>query len=246
MRFASYNIKSGLQGGIDGLAAVLAEIGADVVGLQEVDCGTERAGGRNQAADLARRLGLDHAHFAAAVPWAGGGEYGVALLSRHPLSDVREWPLYVPTDEAVPEGLREPRILLSATVRHPEEGEVRVFVSHFGLGPEQRTVQARELAAAAQQAAVRGPVVVLADLNAAPDDAELTPLLATLRDAHDGLPRERRHTFPANATHGSGVIVDYVLVSISASVEAATVVPDRDEASDHDLCVADVRFGGTR
>ena len=242
MRFVTYNIKSALQGGIDGLAATLADLDADVVGLQEVDRGTRRAAGRDQAAELARRLGLDHVHFAPAVPWAGGGEYGVALLSRHPLSEPRNRLLHIPDDDAVDEPLREPRVLLSATVRDPEAGDVRVFVTHLGLGRDQRTVQARELAAAVQEASLWVPAVVLADLNAAPGDAELAPLVAVLRDAHEDLPRERRHTFPADAAEGSGIIVDYILVPPAAMIEAATIVRDSTQASDHDPCVADVRL----
>lgn len=238
--FLSYNIKSGLAGGISGLTRAMAPVAADVVGLQEVDRGTERSGRRDQPRELADGLGLEHAVFGRSVPWPGGGEYGVALLSRHPLENVRTLPLYVPTDERVDESLREARVLLSATVRPEGAVPFRVFVTHLGLAPEQRTVQAREIAAAARQAAVHGPVVLLGDLNGGPDAAELAPLFDALRDAHAPLDRADRNTFPADARGPDGIIVDYVLASAGADVRRAEIVRDVRGASDHDLCVAEL------
>lgn len=240
MRFLTYNIKSGLQGGIDGLLEAMRDVGADVVGLLEVDRGTARAERRDQASELAAGLGLRHHVFAPAVPWEGGGEYGVALLSRHPIVEIRTWPLYVPTDESVDVSLREPRVVLSATIRGSQEPAMRVFVTHFGLDRRQRTVQARELGAAVQQAEIGTFVVVLADLNAGPGDPELVPLFEGLQDAHQRVPYEQRHTFPAGAADDEGIIVDYVLSSRELHVQQARIVADTKGASDHDLCVADV------
>jgi endonuclease/exonuclease/phosphatase family metal-dependent hydrolase len=236
VRWVSYNVKSCQQGGLDGVVAVLGRLEPDVVGLQEVDRGTQRAGGADQAAELARRLGLRYHAFGAATPWPGGGEYGVALLSRLPIAGVRTWPLWVPSDPDVDEGLREPRTLLSATVELPG-GAARVFVTHLGLGARQRAAQARELAAAADQAAVHGPVAILGDLNAPPDAGELAPLFATWRDAHGDLPRRKRGTFPAGADLAHGAITDYVLLPRQARVSDARVVPDVEGASDHNLCL---------
>lgn len=236
--FLSYNIKSGSSGGIRGLAAAMRPVDADVVGLQEVDRGTVRSGDADQAAELASALGLQHAVFGPAVPWPGGGEYGVALLSRFSLEDVRTLALFVPDGADVPESLREPRLALSATVRPPRGKPFRVFVTHFGLAPEQRSIQARELAAAVQQAAVHGATIVLGDLNAEPGAQELAPLFRELQDAHAALDPLDRLTFPAAARPPNGIAIDYVLASADVHVTRAEVVKDVAEASDHDLCVA--------
>lgn len=242
MRFLSYNVKSGLQAGIRPLVEAIAATDADVVGLQEVDRGTRRSGGSDQAREIAAEAGYGHAHFGVAVPWEGGGEYGVALLSRHPVRDVAQHALFVPSGPEVPTGAREPRVMLSATVDAPGDLAVRVFVTHLGLEPEQRNIQSRELAAAVWQATVHSPVVLLGDLNAGPDARELLPLLGVLKDAHAAVPRAERTTFPANSGPADGIIVDYVLVSPDVGIDAARVVKDARNASDHDLCVADLSF----
>jgi endonuclease/exonuclease/phosphatase family metal-dependent hydrolase len=240
LRLVSYNIKSCLQGGVEGIAAALADLEPDVVGLQEVDQGTVRAKGVDQAAALADALGLGYAAFGAATAWSGGGRYGVGVLSRYPLESVGTWPLHVPVAESVAESLREPRALLGATVRLPKGGALRVLVTHFGLGPEQRLIQGRELAAAAFQASAFGPVVVLGDLNAPPDGVELEPVLGVLRDAHAAVPAERRGTYPAGSFAPGALITDYVLVSTDLPSSGARIVPDLSGASDHNLCVVDV------
>ena len=63
----------------------LLALGADIVALQEVRDVPGKV--PNQAATLAARLGFHHV-FAPATPW-GGGDEGVALLSRWPLGEVR-------------------------------------------------------------------------------------------------------------------------------------------------------------
>lgn len=240
VRCLSYNVKSGLQGGLDRVAAVAARTSPDIAGFQEVDRDTVRSGHQDQTRELATRLQLEHAVFGPSMPWPGGGQYGVALASRFPLSDVRTHGLWVPTDARVPEGQREPRVLLSATVHPPAERPIRVFVTHLGLSPQQRFRQCREITAAVQQAAVFAPVVLLGDLNAPPDADELAPLWAELHDAHDGVARTDRTTFPAAAPPHMACIVDYVLVGPTTRVTHAEVVRDEEKASDHDLCVADL------
>ncbi len=106
LRVATFNICSGRIDGVPGqpaqLEAAIAELGADVVAVQEVDRGQERSGGRNQAQDAAAGLGPDaHWRFAATLTGTPGFEwepvadpdsasetaptYGIALLSRYPV-----------------------------------------------------------------------------------------------------------------------------------------------------------------
>jgi endonuclease/exonuclease/phosphatase family metal-dependent hydrolase len=91
-----------------------------------------------------------------------------------------------------------------------------------------------------QQAAVFAPVVLLGDLNASPEADELAPLWTELHDAHDGVARIDRTTFPAATPPDLAEIVDYVLVSPTTRVTHAEVVRDEEKASDHDLCVAEL------
>lgn len=240
LRLVSYNIKSCQQGGVEGVAAALAALEPDVVGLQEVDNGTVRSQGVDQAAALADALGLPYAAFGVATPWVGGGHYGVGMLSRYTLESVGTWPLHVPIAQGVAESLREPRTLLGATVRLPNGEALRVLVTHFGLGIEQRLIQGRELAAAAFQALAFCPVAVLGDLNAHPDAVELEPVLRVLRDAHAEVPIERRGTYPGGPFTPAALITDYILLPAQMAARGARIVPDLAGASDHNLCTVDV------
>lgn len=95
LRVVSYNIHAGrgMDKRIDlpRIAEVLRQINADVILLQEVDMGTKRSGSVMQAAELANLLGMNF-YFAKAMDY-DGGEYGNAILSRHPFAQTSTLPL---------------------------------------------------------------------------------------------------------------------------------------------------------
>ena len=101
MRIITYNIHAGH--GMDAAqalgtqAAVIRSLAPDVAAIQEVDRLTRRSGGVDQAAALAAATGL-HAVFARAIDFEGG-EYGIAVLSRHRPAAVRVVSLPSPRDE---------------------------------------------------------------------------------------------------------------------------------------------------
>ncbi len=87
LRVMSYNVHVGI--GMDKrldlrrVAEVIRRERPDLVGLQEIDRGTERTGRVDQIAELARLTGMHYA-FAPNLNFQGGW-YGVAILSRFPL-----------------------------------------------------------------------------------------------------------------------------------------------------------------
>lgn len=136
LTIATYNIHAAV--GRDGrfspdrIAAVLTEIRADVIALQEVPLGGTRS--RNVLAHLQQATG-----FAAAEgPTLDLPEtrYGNAVLSRYPIAAMRNIDLSF--------GLREPRGALDADLDchgHP----LRIVATHLGLSPAERRVQIRRL-----------------------------------------------------------------------------------------------------
>jgi endonuclease/exonuclease/phosphatase family metal-dependent hydrolase len=134
LRVATYNVHGCV--GVDGrydpgrVAAVLRELNADIIGLQEIDNHRPLRQGLHQLELLARATGLE------AVPGlnicAKRGEYGNALLTRLPVVAVRRLDLSVPG--------REPRGAIDADLVGPE-GRVRVIVTHLGLAPAERHKQ---------------------------------------------------------------------------------------------------------
>ena len=87
---ATYNICHGRYADLDWsrIASAIREADADIVGLQEIDMGTNRVGGLDTVAALTAATGLTHALFVPAMDY-DGGQYGTAILSRYPLSDTQ-------------------------------------------------------------------------------------------------------------------------------------------------------------
>lgn len=153
---------------LDGVAAAIASLDADVVALQEVDRLLARSGAVDQTKALAERLGY-HGAFAPAllgspdVAWhslagqdPGGEAYGVALLSRGPLGTAT--PISLPgggdgrrTTAASPQNPgwdREPRVALRAEVRAGAT-TLAVTTTHLSYLPWRGLAQLHAAAAAA-------------------------------------------------------------------------------------------------
>lgn len=191
MRLATFNLLHGRSphDGVvrgDRVAAAVAELDADVLGLQEVDRAQPRSGLLDLTAIAAQALGADEHRFVAAVvgtpgqswaPWEPGaapGEphYGIALLSRYPVlrwqitrlpaAPVRS-PVYVPGRGGGLLLLRdEPRVVLAAVVDAPG-GQVTVATTHLSFVPGWNVRQLRAVVRALR--ALPAPRVLLGDLN---------------------------------------------------------------------------------
>jgi endonuclease/exonuclease/phosphatase family metal-dependent hydrolase len=229
LRIASYNIHACV--GADGrrdparIAAVLREIDADVIGLQEVDARPGETSDSMQMHYLAASLG----HHAIAGPTLTrfGGHYGNALLTRWPVLDVRHIDLTVYR--------REPRAALDVDL-NVEGSRVRVIVTHLGLLPGERRTQVRRLLdrLGDDRAEV---VVVCGDIN------EWFAIGRPLRWLHARLGRTAGvATFPAAFPVFA---LDRIWVHPRATLAAlaAHASPEARRASDPLPLLADVRFG---
>jgi endonuclease/exonuclease/phosphatase family metal-dependent hydrolase len=173
-----------MQLAIEGLRA----LNPDVIGLQEV---RQVPGSvENQAETLARALDFHH-YFEAATPW-GGGDEGLAILSRHPIRDrrVHELPHAVPTER---------RLLLGTTLGTPD-GDVGFYTTHLNYrladgGKREDQVVAIDGYVGAIESEL--PRILVGDFNATPDSDEIR----FLRGLHTSAGRrtfwqdawERRH-----------------------------------------------------
>ena len=229
LRVVSYNIHECVGG--DGkrdparVAAVLREIDADVIGLQEVDARPGETTASMQMQYLASALG----HHAVGGPTLqrGGGEYGNALLTRRPVLDVRQVDLTVYR--------REPRAALDVDL-DVDGATVRVVVTHLGLLPGERRTQVRRLL---DRLGDHGTdvVVVCGDIN------EWFAVGRPLRWLHARLGRTAGlATFPAAFPVFA---LDRIWVHPRAALAtmAAHASPAARRASDHLPMIADVRIG---
>lgn len=154
LTLASYNIHGGIGG--DGhfvpqrIVGVLAELGADIVALQEVE---SRATGFDMLEYLARATGLQP--IAGPTLLSAAGDYGNGLLTAHPVVTVRRLDLSLPG--------REPRGAIDAEL-DIDGAPLRVIATHLGLRPGERRRQVRRLLAAFEQDRAI-PTVFMGDLN---------------------------------------------------------------------------------
>jgi len=151
---ASYNVHSAVgtdrRFAPERIAAVLDEIGADVVALQEL----EVRGNVDVLLHL-REHGGWRALSAPTMRQAHGGAFGNGLLTRFGVRDTRRHDLSV--------GRREPRGALDA-VLDCAGAPLRVIATHLGLRPSERREQIGRLLDAVR-AGPNLPTVLLGDLN---------------------------------------------------------------------------------
>jgi endonuclease/exonuclease/phosphatase family metal-dependent hydrolase len=112
------------------IARVIGELGADVVGLQEVDARYHIEDGDDQAEYLAAATGMTVVSGPALVHHRGS--YGNAVLTRWPVKEIRRVEIGVRG--------REPRAVLDIDLQIAGL-DVRVLVTHFGLRNAERRSQ---------------------------------------------------------------------------------------------------------
>ena len=145
------------------IAAVINKAKPDLVGLQEIDVNTGRSGKTiNQAEALAKLTGMNF-YFGKAIDH-DGGEYGVAILSKYPISDPKVFPL---TSLADLKG--EPRVLLTAKIKLASGRMILFANTHLDAqkSPENRMAQIKDINAIASKEKL--PFLITGDFNAYPD-----------------------------------------------------------------------------
>ena len=217
VRILAYNIKHGR--GNDGkvdlerIARVIRRLSPDVVALQEIDNVCERSGKVDETQRLAELTGLPHHAFGQFFDFQGG-EYGMAILSRFPLSDI--------TNLRLPDGA-EPRTSLVATIRSPQP--FRIADVHFYRTEEQRMAQATTLLEFLKKSDI--PTIVAGDFNSQPD----SPVLDLFGDWSVPVKGEDRLTFSSDKPRRE---IDFILFRPESHFTAKEIdVIKEPVASDH-------------
>ncbi len=187
MKIMSYNIQGHAaarrEDHLPKLAEVITAVNPDIVGLQEVHCGT-RVGPAHQGEALASLTGMQH--------WFGrscamdGGEYGNAVLTRGTIRDARVHPL---------PGSGEPRSVLQADIDVDGTG-ITFFVTHLAAWGRLLRVARMHQVAELGDITARGtlPHVLVGDFNVPPGAEEIRTLLSHGHLRVCGDPKEA--TFP--------------------------------------------------
>lgn len=250
MRVATFNILHGRSPDdnevhVDRFARAIASLDADVLALQEVDRNQPRSRNADLTAVAADVMGATEHRFVAALAGSPGSTwiaatgdeqpddagYGIALLSRHPLTAwqvvrLPALPVRVPMrfGGRLPVWVRdEPRVAVVADVAGPS-GPLTVANTHLSFLPRWNRRQLRILLDALSRR--RRPLLLTGDLNM---DAAAARRITGLRAlaTHD--------TFPATAPREQ---IDHLLVDghATAASSAAVQLP----VSDHRALYVDL------
>ena len=234
VRVLVYNIHAGKDAdGVDNLqrvAEIVRGTGADIALLQEVDKGTRRSGGVDQPAVLARLTRL-YVAFGRTLDYQGGG-YGIAILSRWPISSdtLVSLPVYPPQERAG--GSYEPRGALWVEIASPFGPLVAISTHLDASGDDRwRRQEVRTVLTLADSARARRALFLVGgDFNSTPESAVQDTILRTgaLRDVWRSCGTGDGFTYPAKL----GIKrIDYLFVSTRTRCTGAEVIAT--EASDH-------------
>ena len=217
---ASYNIMHGALSQYDmkTLVESIVLCGADIVGIQEVDVGAKRSGGRDIAAMMAQELGFEY-RFSRSLDFQGGS-YGNVILSRYPITD-SECHMLV-------SGKYEQRSIGGVTVKIGDENVV-FWNTHLSFeNTEQRRLQIEQIRDLLPK---DRPWILTGDFNT-PDFDEMRALgdISMVND-FDHVHKTFRE---------SGSPIDNIIYTAPWSVVRADIV-DNDH-SDHNLLYAVIEF----
>jgi endonuclease/exonuclease/phosphatase family metal-dependent hydrolase len=236
LRVMAYNIHHSnppLKPGVIDIEAIANVIGSenpDLVALQEVDVNTTRSGAFNQAAEIASRLNM-HCFFGKAIDYQGGA-YGIAILSKYPLTETTVHRL--PTQ---PDTNGEPRIMATTRVTLPDGTPIRFGSTHLDAQkqPVNRQLQIEEIVKIAAEEDL--PFILAGDFNAVPDSEVINVLEKQFKLSCKNCP------FTSSANNPVRTI-DYIAFrdpSQKLRVVSHRVVNEK-HASDHLPVVADFKI----
>jgi len=221
----TYNIHHGrgLDGRVDleRIAQVIREQNVDLVALQEVDKGTRRTDEIDIAAELAGLTGMQFA-FEKNIDFQGG-EYGNAILSRHPiLSSTNHHYRMLHADEQ--------RGMLSATV--DLDGRTLTFVStHLDFRPDpaeriSNTSEIERFVSSSQD----HPIIMAGDFNDTPGGPVHLRMKAHFTDAWEASGTGDGFTY---SSHDPNKRIDYIYLRPKSSWHVNSAGVGSSEASDH-------------
>ncbi len=223
LRVATFNIQngSGVNHDMSKLAELITPLNLDIVGLQEVDVGTSRAGGLDTLKLLAEAAGYQYYEFSAAIDYRGG-KYGHAIMSKYPITSYETENLFTPDGY-------EKRVYSHAVLNINGEN-IDFYNTHLSFEDKNtRLAQFTEMSAAI--ANKRG-FILTADFNT--ESIKERQLIAGGVLTNNGL----YTTFPSNNTG-----IDDIILHKGWDVLDSGML-DVGNKSDHNLLWAEIRFVG--
>ncbi len=229
IRLLTWNVHACV--GMDGLlsprriARVIAQSGADIVCLQELDVFRCRSLNQDQAHAIAQHLDMDFKFHHA---WEVQEErFGNAILSRFPMEVIDARGLHHHKAD------RSRRSAMWAEVRIDDDVNLQVINTHLSIYRAEQKIQAAQLNSDwIIPALERGPLALCGDLNASPRSATCSVLEQMLRNVESF---DRNRARPTLFSPWPISRVDHIFVSAHLNMIGVNVLQSRlaKGASDH-------------
>lgn len=207
------------------MARTINEVGADIVGLQEMRGRGESIEYDDQTARLSERTALKYRYFGKAIYFENLGPYGNSVISKNPIVSAKVIPIPDP-DPKTGSKYYETRALLK--LRY--QGGITVMTTHFGLNEDEQRNAVQTIVENLEPERC----VLMGDFNLTPDSEILKPIKEKMVDTADFCSSECL-TFPSDKPYEK---IDYIFVTPDIKVlsaEAVNIV-----ASDHRPFVAEL------
>ncbi|QEC73788.1 endonuclease/exonuclease/phosphatase [Arachidicoccus ginsenosidivorans] len=215
---------------VDAIAAIIKKHQPDIVALQEVDVNTKRDGHINEIATIASKAGYKSFYFAKTIDLEGG-QYGIAILSKYPLTNTATHKL--PSNSAKE---AEPRVLATALVHLPNNKTIQFGSTHLdAYHSDNRLLQIKEIIRLTGKSPY--PFVIGGDFNSK-ESSEVIKLLdqTFTRTCHQCAP-----TFHEEASADGAI--DYLAFRPAGSLKVIShQVLKAENASDHYPLVSVLAF----
>ncbi len=236
LRIMSYNIHVGIPPtkpgitDIDAIVRAIKEQDPDVIALQEVDVNTARTGKINEAAIIAEKLKMNF-FFAKAIDH-DGGDYGVAILSKYPLSETKIHRL------TTVEGTKgEPRVMATAKITLKNRIAIRFASTHLDAqsSPVNREKQIAEIVEISSSETL--PFIIAGDFNA----QQTSSVIKKLDEKFTRTCQDCAPTFPVVKPNRA---IDFIAFSNTSKIKVLShSVIQEHYASDHLPIVASLEVG---
>lgn len=182
---------------LDTIAQIIKNSNADLVGLQEIDVNLGRSYNEDQAKRLAELTGM-HYIFSKGIDLEKG-EYGTAILSKHPIERVEK--------HFLPSPVESERRSLSIVEVRINNRKILFANTHLDLKDKNKIAQAKFITSRFKNEKL--PTILVGDLNSEPTDPAIVELgkIFTKTTSQNGL------TFPQDKPNTE---IDYIMVNTSS------------------------------
>ncbi len=233
MKFMSFNIQHATDYirqviDLEYFAKEIARLDPDFLGLNEVMSEGEAEEYTNQVQFFCNKLGWN-GFFGLGAYIDGNNPFGNAILSKHKIKAVENFPIPDPEDKSEPT-YYESRCVIRATVE-VEGRDVCWLVCHMGLAHLERVNAVETICRLIDETDL--PVILMGDFNVEPDGEVLLPIRERLSDTADLFEGAREMTFPSDKPKKK---IDYIFYR---GLECRSAETLHDVIADHLPVVAD-------